>query len=287
MNGPRQSSAFTRCGWGAFPKAPHRPGIPGSRSPEGVAGGPWLSPLKERSPLVHKPVVLGAACLLLLTMFTLSGADPDYAAARKRMVLQQLAAPGRDLTNQAVLEAMGKVPRHEFVPRAQRDEAYADHPLPIGHGQTISQPYIVAYMTEQLVPKPTDRVLEIGTGSGYQAAVLATLVKQVYTIEIVEPLARQAEADLKRLGYTNVSVRAGDGYQGWPEAAPFDAIVVTCAPEDIPSPLVDQLKEGGRMIIPVGPLYDQNLYLLRKQGGKVQRQAVLAVRFVPMTGKTP
>ncbi|MBI5385575.1 MAG: protein-L-isoaspartate(D-aspartate) O-methyltransferase [Verrucomicrobia bacterium] len=215
-------------------------------------------------------------------MFSVFAAD--FTAARQRMVREQLAAPGRDITNRQVLAAMARVPRHEFVPENARDGAYADHPLPIGHGQTISQPYIVAYMTEVLEPRPTDRVLEIGTGSGYQAAVLAALVKEVYSIEIIEPLARRAEADLKRLAYTNVHVRAGDGYKGWPEAAPFDAIIVTCAPEEVPQPLIDQLKEGGRMIIPVGPIYDQNLYLLTKKEGKVLRQAVLAVRFVPMTG---
>ena len=160
-----------------------------------------------------------------------------------------------------------------------------DYPLPIGHGQTISQPYIVAFMTEQLEPKPTDRVLEIGTGSGYQAAVLAELVAQVYTIEIIEELAQRAAADLKRLGYTNVHVRAGDGYQGWAEAAPFDAIIVTCAPEHVPQPLIDQLKEGGRMIIPVGRVWNQELVLLRKRGGKLEQHAVLPVSFVPMTGE--
>jgi protein-L-isoaspartate(D-aspartate) O-methyltransferase len=139
-------------------------------------------------------------------------------------------------------------------------------------------------MTEQLDPQPTDRVLEIGTGSGYQAAVLAQLVAEVYTIEIIEPLAQRAEADLKRLGYTNIHVRAGDGYQGWPEAAPFDAIIVTCAPEKVPPPLVEQLKDGGRMIIPVGPMGDQELVLLRKQGEQLEKHAVLPVRFVPMTG---
>jgi protein-L-isoaspartate(D-aspartate) O-methyltransferase len=170
------------------------------------------------------------------------------------------------------------------VPTDVRGLAYADHPLPIGQGQTISQPYIVAFMTEKLDAKPTDRVLEIGTGSGYQAAVLAELVAYVYTIEIVDPLARRAAADLKRLGYTNVTVRAGDGYQGWPEAAPFDAVIVTCAPDHVPQPLVDQLKQGGRMIIPVGPANDQSLYLLEKKGTKVERRAILPVRFVPMTG---
>ncbi len=200
------------------------------------------------------------------------------------MVERQLRAPGRDIRDERVLKAMLEVPRHEFVPETHRHAAYADSPLPIGHEQTISQPFIVAFMTEQLKPQPTDRVLEIGTGSGYQAAVLARLVKEVYTIEIVEPLADRAEADLKRLGYDNIHVRKGDGYQGWAEAAPFDAVIVTCAPEHIPKPLVDQLKDGGRMIIPVGPAHDQALHLLEKREGKVERRAVLPVRFVPMTG---
>lgn len=207
------------------------------------------------------------------------------ATGRKRMVEEQLAAPGRDITNRRVLAAMGKVPRHELVPADVRRFAYADQALPIGHSQTISQPFIVAFMTEKLDPKPTDRVLEIGTGSGYQAAVLSQLVATVYTIEIVEPLAHRAEADLKRLGCTNVHVRTGDGYKGWPEAAPFDAIIVTCAPDHVPQPLVDQLKAGGRMIIPVGPADDQSLYLLVKKGKNVEQRAVLPVRFVPMTGE--
>jgi protein-L-isoaspartate(D-aspartate) O-methyltransferase len=210
-------------------------------------------------------------------------AEPDSAVARQRMVEEQLA--GRDITNRLVLRAMGSVPRHEVVPAPLRSEAYGDHALPIGHGQTISQPYIVAFMTQALDPRTNDVVLEVGTGSGYQAAVLAGLVKQVYTIEIVEPLARRAEADLKRLAVTNVQVRVGDGYKGWSAAAPFDAIIVTCAPEHIPQPLVDQLKEGGRMIIPVGPVSNQALYLLRKKDGKVRPQAILPVRFVPMTGQ--
>lgn len=205
--------------------------------------------------------------------------------ARGRMVLEQLQSGDRGITNARVLAAMRKVPRHELVPERVRSAAYEDTPLPIGYGQTISQPYIVAFMTEQLDPQPTDRVLEIGTGSGYQAAVLAELVQTVYTIEIVEPLAERAKADLQRLGCTNVFVRAGDGYQGWPEAAPFDAIIVTCAPEDVPRPLVKQLKDGGRMIIPVGSFGAQNLVLLRKRGTQLERRAVLPVRFVPMTGK--
>jgi protein-L-isoaspartate(D-aspartate) O-methyltransferase len=214
------------------------------------------------------------------------GADESLALARQRMVIEQLSGPGRNITNARVLSVMAKVSRHEFVPAAFRSHAYEDGPLPIGHGQTISQPYIVAFMTQQLEPQPTDRVLEIGTGSGYQAAVLAELVANVYTVEIVEDLARRAAADLTRLGYTNVHVRAGDGYKGWPEAAPFDAIIVTCAPEKVPSPLIEQLKEGGRMIIPVGPAWDQELVLLQKHGDKLERHAVLPVRFVPMTGQS-
>jgi len=214
-----------------------------------------------------------------------AGNEDRFSVERKRMVQEQLLGPGREITNLRVLAVMGKVPRHEFVPEESRASAYRDGPLPIGHGQTISQPYVVAFMTEQLEPRPTDRVLEIGTGSGYQAAVLAELVKEVYTIEIIEPLARRAEADLKRLSYTNIHVRAGDGYQGWPEAAPFDAVIVTCAPENVPPPLVEQLKDGGRMIIPVGPAGDQELVSLRKQGGRLEKRAVLPVRFVPMTGE--
>lgn len=200
------------------------------------------------------------------------------------MLTEQLTGPGRGIADARVLAAMGRVPRHEFVPLDERARAYEDQPLPIGHGQTISQPFIVALMTEQLKPQPTDRVLEIGSGSGYQAAILAGLVKEVFTIEIVEPLAKRAETDLRRLGYTNVFVKAGDGYQGWPERAPFDAIIVTCAPDQVPQRLIEQLKEGGRMVIPVGPDGGvQELFLLEKQGGEVRRKAVLPVRFVPMT----
>lgn len=207
----------------------------------------------------------------------------EAAAAREKMVKEQIAE--RDVRDSRVLQAMRDVPRHELVPPEVRAKAYMDGPLPIGHGQTISQPYIVAFMTEQLAPKPTDRVLEIGTGSGYQAAVLAKLVAEVFTIEIVEPLAARATEDLRRLGFKNVHVKAGDGYQGWAEHAPFDAVIVTCAPDHVPQPLVDQLKEGGRLIIPVGESGAQELYLLEKRGGKVVQQAVLPVRFVPMTGR--
>jgi len=208
----------------------------------------------------------------------------DFTAAREQMVKQQLAPPGHTITDSAVLGVMGKVPRQEFVPPSLRTRAYEDTPLPIGYDQTISQPFMVAFMTENLKPKPTDKVLEVGTGSGYQAAVLAGLVKTVYTIEIVEPLAHRAEQALKRLGYSNVMTRAGDGYKGWPDAAPFDAVIVTCAPDHIPQPLVDQLKDGGRMIIPVGPIGHQTLNVLCKKNGKIEQRAVVPVRFVPMTG---
>jgi protein-L-isoaspartate(D-aspartate) O-methyltransferase len=207
----------------------------------------------------------------------------DFAAERQRMVQQQLMTRG--VNEERVLAAMAKVPREEFVPPDSRAMSYEDGPLQIGEGQTISQPYIVAFMTEQLQPKTSDRVLEIGTGSGYQAAILAELVAEVYTIEIIEPLAKSAEATLERLGYKNVYVKVGDGYKGWPEHAPFDAITVTCAPGHVPQPLIDQLKEGGRMIIPVGSFGDQELYLLEKKNGELQRRAVLPVRFVPMTGE--
>lgn len=200
------------------------------------------------------------------------------------MVRTQLEA--RDIRNRRVLAAMHAVPRHEFVPLQRRREAYEDTPLAIGYEQTISQPYMVAYMTEQLAAHREHRVLEIGTGSGYQAAVLSQLVAEVYSIEIVMPLAERAERDLQRLGYTNVQVRSGDGYCGWPEAAPFDAIIVTCAPERVPGPLIEQLKEGGRIVIPVGALHEQSLYVLEKRGGKMAERDVLPVRFVPMTGES-
>jgi len=233
-------------------------------------------------------VWLGAVAVTELDLPWLANAAEDpYVLDRRRMVAEQLSCPGRDITNARVMVAMGKVPRHEFVPERLRHEAYQDYPLPIGHNQTISQPYIVAFMTEQLDPKPTDRVLEIGTGSGYQAAVLAELVAQVYTIEIIEDLANKASSDLKRLGYTNVHVRAGDGYLGWPSAKPFDAVIVTCAPERVPEPLIAQLKDGGRMIVPVGPTWNQQLVLLHKKGDNLERRAVLPVRFVPMIGQRP
>ena len=218
----------------------------------------------------------------------LPGEENNFVANRHRMIREQLTAPERGITNLRVLAALEKVSRHEFIPEAQRALAYKDRALPIGYGQTISQPFVVALMTERLDPQPTDRVLEIGTGSGYQAAVLAELVKEVYTVEIVEPLAQRAKTDLKRLGYSNVFVRMGDGHRGWPEAAPFDIIIVTCAPEKVPAPFVKQLKDGGRIIIPVGPvgpLVEQELMLVRKRGDELERQTVIPVRFVPMTGE--
>ncbi|MBI1903537.1 MAG: protein-L-isoaspartate(D-aspartate) O-methyltransferase [Planctomycetia bacterium] len=202
---------------------------------------------------------------------------------RHEMVDEVIVAEG--VGNQRVIQAMRDTPRHEFVPINLRERAYFDMALPIGESQTISPPYIVAYMTEQIDPQPEDKVLEIGTGSGYQAAVLSPLVKEVYTIEIVETLARRAEAAIKRLKYPNVKVKAGDGYLGWPEHAPFDKIIVTCSPEKVPQPLVDQLKEGGRMIIPLGERYQQTFYLFTKRDGKMVSEALLPAVFVPMTGK--
>ena len=199
------------------------------------------------------------------------------------MVRRQLQ--GRDITNETVLTVMGKVPRHEFVKPGDRDEAYADKPLPIGYGQTISQPYIVALMTQLLDVKPSHRVLEIGAGSGYQAAVLAEITDQVFTIEIVEELGQSATERLKRLKYDKVQVRIGDGYFGWEEHGPFDAIIVTAAADHVPPPLLEQLKPGGRMVIPVGgPWQTQNLLLVTKRAdGKVRTENILPVAFVPLT----
>ena len=208
--------------------------------------------------------------------------DTTFAQARQEMVRTQIAARG--ITNKRVLAAMEKVERHRFVPSELRSEAYNDYPLPIGQGQTISQPYIVALMTDLLQLDGTEKVLEIGTGSGYQAAILGELAREVYTIEIIDTLAKSAEKRLKSLGYANIIVRSGDGYLGWPEKAPFDAIMVTCAPDSIPQPLVDQLADGGRMVIPVGSAY-QDLILIEKKGGQVKKSMVAPVRFVPMTRK--
>lgn len=213
-----------------------------------------------------------------------SGAAADrWRAARMAMVDEQLRARG--IRDPRVLEAMSRVPRHLFVPENERDEAYGDYPLPIGHGQTISQPYIVAFMSEALRLEPTHRVLEIGTGSGYQAAVLGELAGEVYTIEIIGELATRAEATLREAGYLNVTVRTGNGYLGWPEHAPYDRIMVTAAPDQIPPALVQQLKVGGLMAIPVGERGLQELRILKRTDAGLETLATLPVRFVPMTGK--
>ena len=220
-------------------------------------------------------------CCAVALWLMISGNDHDSAAERDAMVRSQIEARG--ISDARVLAAMRKVPRHRFVPLTARLLAHEDHPLPIGEGQTISQPYIVALMTERLGPKPGSKVLEIGTGSGYQAAILGELVGLVYTIELVPSLAATAKETLAGLGYRNVHTREGDGYAGWPEAAPFDAIIVTCAPEAVPEALVTQLKEGGRMVIPVGPQGGvQRLVLLTKKGGRVVEEHVEDVLFVPM-----
>jgi protein-L-isoaspartate(D-aspartate) O-methyltransferase len=207
----------------------------------------------------------------------------DYPALRNRMVDTEIVSAG--VKDPRVIKSMRDTPRHEFVASAARPNAYHDMALAIGQGQTISPPFVVAYMTEQLLPQPSDKVLEIGTGSGYQAAILSPLVKDVYTIEIVKPLGERAARTLKRLKYTNVHPKVGDGYQGWPEYAPFDKIIVTCSPEQVPPKLVEQLREGGRMIVPVGERYRQTLYLFQKVDGKLKRVALLPTLFVPMTGK--
>jgi protein-L-isoaspartate(D-aspartate) O-methyltransferase len=225
------------------------------------------------------------AASLASTMCSAPSADTqqDWENARKRMVAEQLRS--RDVKDPRVLAAIEKVPRHLLVPENVRSQAYEDHPLPIGHGQTISQPYIVGFMTQALQVEPEHRVLEIGTGSGYQAAVLGELAREVYTVEIVEPLAESAKQSLAALGYTNVHVRAGNGYDGWPERAPFDRVMVTAAPDEVPPALVEQLKIGGIMAIPVGSGMMQDLRILRKTESGLDLLETLPVRFVPMTGK--
>jgi protein-L-isoaspartate(D-aspartate) O-methyltransferase len=233
------------------------------------------------------PVARAACALVALTAFGCNGAARDMtagkpddpAAAREAMVAQQIA--GRGLHDERVLRAMRTVPRHEFVPSELQQHAYEDHPLPIGHGQTISQPYVVAFMSGLAAVRPGTRVLEVGTGSGYQAAVLAELGADVYSIEILAPLSVQAARDLARTGYERVHLRVGDGHEGWPEAAPFDAIVVTAAAATVPPALIAQLADGGRLIIPVGA-DDQEIEVHRRSGDKVSVERVLPVRFVPL-----
>jgi protein-L-isoaspartate(D-aspartate) O-methyltransferase len=224
-----------------------------------------------------------AVVAAMLACCAAGGAADDPVAARERMVRTQIAARG--IADPRVLAAMRKVPRHEFVPEAMRAGAYDDGPLPIGHDQTISQPYIVALMTELAGLRPDAKVLEVGTGSGYQAAVLAEVARDVYSIEIVAPLAERAAATLARLGYGRVRLRQGDGHRGWPEAAPFDAIVVTAAPDTVPAPLLAQLAPGGRLVIPVGR-HAQWLEVHRRSADGIVVERVAPVRFVPMTGAT-
>lgn len=233
----------------------------------------------------EKRVHFAVAVALFGSLLSLLGQDEGWFA-RKRREMVEFHLKARDIKDARVLDVMGAIPRHLFVEPAVRSEAYEDYPLPITDGQTISQPYIVALMTQCLELKGSEKVLEVGTGSGYQAAVLARLAARVYSIEIHPGLASKAEALLRRLGFGNVEIRAGDGYFGWPERAPFDAIVVTCAASKIPDPLFEELAEGGRLIIPVGETGGvQTLTLLRKIGGRKKIEEITAVRFVPMTGE--
>ena len=230
-----------------------------------------------------KTGVLLSILSIFMTALPLSAADP-YSAMRQRMVEHDLKARG--IRDGRVLKVMGEIPRHLFVDERYRSQAYADHPLPIEEGQTISQPYVVALMTETLKPGSSDRVLEIGTGSGYQAAVLAGIVREVYSVEIRKALSDRAAARLRALGYKNVTIKYADGYFGWPEHAPFDAIIVTCAANHIPAPLIKQLKEGGRLILPLGSTtYFQTLTLVAKKAGQTDVQHLTGVAFVPMTGE--
>lgn len=232
-------------------------------------------------------------CLIDLACVALTGCKTekkngeleDYSVRRESMVAAQIRARG--ITDDKILEVMKKIPRHEFIPEKMRNihNPYGDHPVPIGEEQTISQPYIVALMTQTIDPNEGDKVLEIGTGSGYQAAILAELGCKVYTIEIIESLANMAKQTFERLGCKNIEIKTGDGYKGWSEHAPYDAIIVTCAPDHIPKPLTEQLKEGGRMVIPVGDRYVQKLYLVVKEKREIKQKAIIPVIFVPMTGE--
>lgn len=234
--------------------------------------------------MLHPLYRLTLAVLLTGLAGTATAEPADSISAERREAMVELQIEARGVKDPAVLAAMRAVPRHLFVPTSLTAQAYIDNPLPIGEGQTISQPYIVARMTELLQPQPGDTVLEIGTGSGYQAAVLAEIVAKVFTIEIVEPLAKRAETLLDSLGYGNVEVKAGDGYRGWPEHAPFSKIIVTAAPGEIPKPLLEQLAEHGRMVIPVGERW-QDLLLVTKVDGRIKREKMADVLFVPMTGE--
>ncbi len=240
--------------------------------------------IQNHSRYLKAPAVIVLLLATLLIMDNNSLMAQNWNNLRAKMVNEQLRS--RDIRSKSVLDAMREVPRHEFVPDEMKRMAYEDRPLPIGYNQTISQPYIVAFMTEQINPKPGMKVLEIGTGSGYQAAILAHLKCEVYTIELVPELAKQAQQTLRNLNFTNVNVMAGNGYLGWPEHAPFDAIVVTAAPEEIPPNLIEQLADGGVMVLPVGPVNSlQYLKLVRKKGDKITTTTLMPVRFVPMIDK--
>jgi protein-L-isoaspartate(D-aspartate) O-methyltransferase len=241
-----------------------------------------MGALQRRRALLTGAIVAQVAALGSASVARLAAQNDLRFSQRESMVERQIAARG--VKDRAVLKALRAVPRHEFVPPDLASEAYSDNPLPIGYGQTISQPYIVGYMSEMLKLAPEHKVLEIGAGSGYQAAVLSRLAREVYTIEIVEPLGVQARDRLERLGYRNIHVRIGDGYRGWPEEAPFDRIILTAAPPEIPEALIEQLAPGGRLIAPVGPSYgDQEIILVDKDAeGRIHTKTDLPVRFVPM-----
>lgn len=225
-------------------------------------------------------MIIAVLILSILTGGSMLPQNDKYTSLRERMVKDQIV--DRGITDKSTLSAMRKVPRHLFVPADVRDEAYDDNPLPIGYGQTISQPYIVAYMTEVSGPAPEKRVLEVGTGSGYQAAVLAEITDTVYTIEIVPELAKESSERFRKMGYKNIIAKYGDGYRGWPEHSPFDIIIVTAAAEKIPQPLLDQLAENGRLVIPIGePSGVQELILAMKKNGKIESKRLTFVRFVP------
>lgn len=238
--------------------------------------------IKRNVPRILKIILMLFPLLLFSLNVSSCGTDDDYRSRRISMVEDQIVSRG--VSDRAVLDAMRKVARHLFVPVDEIENAYYDHPLPIGNDQTISQPYIVALMSELARPKPESKILEIGTGSGYQAAVLAEIVQSVYTIEIIEPLSKRSEQLLKKLGYKNIHCKIGDGYFGWKEHAPFDAIIVTAAPSKTPEPLLNQLKIGGRLIIPVGDIWQELLVITRTEKG-FDKQSIIPVRFVPMTGE--
>ena len=244
-----------------------------------------MRPLKSRSRHLLLPFISGGLLMLFFATNCLAyqTADRKWEIARHKMVEAAVIKAG--VKDPRVIESMKATRRHEFVPKNMRVRSYLDAGVPIGHKQTISSPFIVAYMTETLDPQPTDKVLEIGTGSGYQAAILSPLVEEVYSIEIVEPLGVRAAKVLKKLKYKNVFTKIGDGYLGWEEHAPFDKIVVTCSPENIPQPLVDQLKEGGMIVVPIGERHQQTLYQLVKKDGEMVQQALRPTLFVPMTGE--